>query len=52
MAEHLLNGPQVRSSLEEVCRKRMAEQVGVDAVGVEARFFGQLPQNQERTGSC
>ena len=47
MSEHFLNGSQVCSSLEQVSRKRVAEEVGVDALGVEAGLFGQLAEDQE-----
>jgi hypothetical protein len=52
MAEHFLNRPQVCSSLEEVRRKRMPEQVRVDAVGVETGFLGQFPEDQEGARTC
>ena len=52
MAEHFLNRSQICSSLEEVRSKRVAEQMGVDPVGVETCFFGQFAEDQERTGPC
>jgi hypothetical protein len=51
MSEHFLNRSQVCSPLEQVRRKRMAEQVGVDPVGIEARFLSQLAQDQEGAGA-
>lgn len=50
MPEHFLNGTEICSSLEQVGRKRVPEQVGVDPLGVEARFLGQLPEDQEGAG--
>jgi hypothetical protein len=35
MTEHFLDAPQVGASFEEVCGERVAEQVGVDPLGVE-----------------
>jgi hypothetical protein len=47
MAEHFLNRSEVCASLEQVGRKRVAEQVGVDPLRVEACLFGQGAENQE-----
>ena len=48
MSEHFLNRSQVSSSLQEVRRKRMTEEMGVDALRIEACLLGELPQDQER----
>lgn len=48
MAEHFLNGSEVGSSLQEVGREGVAEEMRVDAERVETRFCGQLPEDQER----
>ena len=47
MSEHFLNGSQVCSSLEEVSRKRVAEEVRMHALGVEPGLFGQFAENQK-----
>jgi hypothetical protein len=52
MSEHFLNGSQVCSSLEEMRSKRVAEQMRVDAAGVEARLLGELAEDQEGPGPC
>ena len=52
VTEHLLDGPEVGASFEEMCRERVAEEVRMDATRLEARSVGQLPQDQERTGTC
>src|ERR1041385_2602167 len=52
MAEHLLYRAQVGASLEQVSGERMAEKVGVNAGGVEARGVGEPAQDQERAGPC
>jgi len=51
MPEHLLHGAQVRSSLEEMCRERMAQEVRMDASGLEAGTVGELAQDEERAGA-
>ena len=38
VAEHLLDAAEVGASLEEMRRERVAEQVGVDPLGLEPRF--------------
>ena len=48
MAEHLLHAPQVGAALEQMRRERVAEQVGVDAPGLEAGLLGEPLQDQER----
>jgi hypothetical protein len=52
MSEHFLNRSQVCSSLAKVGRKRMSEEVWMDAVGVEAGFLGQLAEDQEGARAC
>ena len=51
MPEHLLDRTQVRSSLEQVSRKRVAEDVRMDARRVEPGLLGELAQDQERAGA-
>ena len=41
MPEHLLNGPQVGASLEQVRRERVAQEVRVDALRLEAGLLGE-----------
>ena len=48
MAEHLLDAAQVGAALEQVRGERVAEQVGVNASGLEAGRLGEPPQDQER----
>jgi hypothetical protein len=50
MSEHFLNRTEIGASLEEVGRERVAQQVGVDALRVEAGLLGEAPQDQE--GAC
>ena len=50
MAEHLLDRAQVGAALEEVGRERVAQQVRMDALGIEAGPLGELAQDQE--GAC
>jgi hypothetical protein len=47
MAEHFLNRSEVGASLEEVSRERVAEQVRVDSLWIEARALGEPAQDQE-----
>ena len=47
VAEHLLHRAQVGAALEQVRRERVAEEVGVDALRVEARLAGERAQDQE-----
>ena len=51
VAEHLLHAAQVGAALEQVRRERVAEQVRVDALGLEARSLGQTAEDQERAGA-
>ncbi len=50
MAEHLLHGAQVGASLEQMGRKRVAQEMGVDALRVEPRALGELAEDQEGSG--
>ncbi len=47
MPEHLLDGTQIGSALEQVCREGVAQEVGVDAARLEARPIGKLSQDEE-----
>src|SRR5215203_4396613 len=47
VAEHLLHRAQIGTALEQVRRERVAEQVRVDTLRVEARLPGQLAEDQE-----
>src|SRR4051794_31995692 len=47
VAEHLLDAPQVGAALEQVRRERVAQEVWVDALGLEARAAGEAAQDQE-----
>src|SRR5947208_10459800 len=51
MAEHLLDGTQVGASLEQVGRERVAQEVRVDALGLEPCLAGQAPQDEEDAGA-
>ena len=50
MSEHFLNRSQVCPSLEEVSRKRVAEEMRVDARRIEARLLGEGAEDEERAG--
>jgi len=50
VAEHLLDGAQIGAPLEQVSREGVAEQVWMDALGLEARRCGKLAQDQK--GAC
>ena len=50
MAEHFLNASEVGSSLEEVGREGVPEQVWMNPFGLQPRFCCQAPQDQERAG--
>jgi hypothetical protein len=52
MSEHFLNGTQVGASFEQVGRKRVAQEVGVDPLRVQPGFLGELAQDQERPRPC
>ena len=47
VAEHLLDAAEVGAALEQVGGERVAQQVGVDPLGLEPRLRGQPPQDQE-----
>ena len=47
MPEHLLDAAQIGAALEQVCGKRVAQQVGMDALGLEAGPLGEAAQDQE-----
>ena len=49
--EHLLHGAEVGAALEQVGRERVAEQVRVDALGLEPGLLGELAQDEERAGA-
>jgi len=48
VAEHLLNGAEIRSAFEEVRRERMAEEMRMHASRLETGSVCKLPQDQER----
>ena len=48
MAEHLLDAAQVGAALEQMGRERVAQQVRVDALGLEPGVRGEPAQDQER----
>ena len=50
MPEHLLNAAKIRSPLEQVRRERMAEDVRVHALRVEACPGGEPSEDEERAG--
>jgi hypothetical protein len=52
MTEHFLNRSQICSSLEEVRRKRVPEEMRVDAQRVQSRFLSQLAEDQEGPCAC
>src|SRR5205807_8968254 len=49
--EHFLDGAQVGAPLQEMRRERMAEQVRVDAFGLEPCRGGEPAQDQEGAGA-
>ncbi len=52
--EHLLHAPQVGASLEQVRRKRVPQEVRVDAAGLEPGPVGEPSEDEERAraGEC
>src|SRR5581483_8520970 len=50
MSEHFLNGAEVGASLEQVRRERVAEEMGVDALRLQAGRSGQAAQDEEDPG--
>src|SRR5438067_10785525 len=51
VAEHLLDAAQVGAALEEMSRERVAQQVGMDAPGLEPRALGEAAEDQEGAGA-
>src|SRR6266511_3187268 len=51
MAEHLLHAPEVGTALQEVGREGMAQEVRVDALGLEACLGREPAEDQEGSGS-
>jgi hypothetical protein len=51
MSEHFLNGTEIGAALEQMSRKRVAQQVGVHAARIEACLLGELAQDEERAGT-
>src|SRR6476619_4232833 len=51
MSEHFLNCPQVGASLEQVRGERVAQEVRVDALGLEPCLVGEAAQDEEDTGA-
>ena len=49
--EHLLDRAQIGSALEQMCRERMAEEVRMDATGLETGTVGELAEDQEGAGT-
>lgn len=47
VAEHLLDGAEVGAALEQMRGERVAEQVRMDALGLEPGLPGEAPQDQE-----
>src|SRR5581483_7385442 len=43
-----LNRPQVGAALQEMRRERVAQQMGMDALGLETRLLRELSQDEER----
>ena len=50
MTEHLLHAAQIGAALEQMCRERVSEQVGVHPFGLEAGLLGKPSQDQEGAG--
>ena len=51
MSEHLLNRAEVGAALEQVRGKGVAEQMRMDARGIEPGLLGPAPQDQEGAGA-
>ncbi len=51
VAEHLLDGAEVGAAFEQMCRERMAEEMGMDATRLEPGPVRELPQDQECSGA-
>src|SRR4051812_33797733 len=52
VAEHLLDAAEVGAPLEQVRRERVAQQVRVDALRVQARLSGETAQDQKGAGAA
>ena len=50
MSEHFLNASEIRASLEQVSGERVAEEVGMDPLRLQARFRSEFAKNQEGSG--
>jgi hypothetical protein len=50
MTEHFLNASEVGSSLEQVSRERVAQEMRMNSLGLEARLLGQLAEDEEGPG--
>ena len=51
MAEHLLDAAEVGAALEQMRGERVAEEVGVDALGLEPCLLGEPAQDEEGAGA-
>jgi hypothetical protein len=51
VSEHLLDAPQVGSTLEQMCCERVTKEVGVDPLRLEPGFLRQSPENEESPGA-
>jgi hypothetical protein len=51
VSEHLLHGSQIGASFEEVRRERMAQKMRVDAARLQTGSFGELAEDEKRTGA-
>ena len=51
VSEHLLDAAKVGAALEQMRRERVAEEVRMDAAGLEPGLLGQPPENEERAGT-
>jgi hypothetical protein len=52
VTEHLLHAPQIRAAFEQMRGERVAEEVRVDAFGLEAGLLGQAPEDEEGASAC
>src|SRR4051794_34502507 len=48
VSKHFLNGPEVGAALEEMRRERVAQEVRVHALRLEARLLGEPAKDEER----
>src|SRR5438045_9499374 len=51
VAEHLLDSAEICAAFEEVRRERVAQEVRVDAVWLEAGLLRELPEDEEDAGA-